>query len=104
LFTSSDVIFNFVFSFSFAVKFFVCDFNDGTQIVPRNWLSKDMEYCAWPPWWQKVDQRGWDRRVQALVEPDEDWSPAPVLRVRAYGGNVYRSYSLLFFIFLITFP
>ncbi|KAF5277944.1 hypothetical protein FQR65_LT15896 [Abscondita terminalis] len=68
-------------------KFYVVDFEDGTQIIQGSWLSDDLTVCSWPPWGDELEQLSYDKKMRVTPNPDEDWNDCCVLRIRAKGDS-----------------
>lgn len=66
-------------------KFAVIDFEDGMDIVPTGWLSKDEKECRWPKLIKSCSQ--FYKAVRNSDQPKNDWSFITVFKVLAESGK-----------------
>lgn len=71
-------------------KFYaIVEFEDGLQIIPNNWLSKNLRKAVWPNF---TNNKRYDRAVKLMEEPDLSWSEHNIKKI--YG--TYCKYVFVF--------
>lgn len=69
-------------------NFFVVEFSDGIELVPKNWLSENKEACFYP----LFDKIRFNAAVRAKQVPDlnsPSWKMYDVIRVVTSAGIIY---------------
>ena len=63
---------------------YIVEFDEGNEIVPREWLSNDKVTCSWPPYRELIKIA---RAVEDREVPGSEWRAFPVVRVMASAGK-----------------
>jgi len=59
-------------------KFYaIVEFEDGLQIVPNNWLSRDMIRAVWP----NFNNSRYDKAIKLMEEPESTWMEHKILKI-----------------------
>jgi len=56
----------------------IVEFEDGLQIVPNNWLSRDMIRAIWPNF---TNNSRYDKAVKLMEEPESTWMEHKILKI-----------------------
>ncbi|XP_077257810.1 uncharacterized protein LOC143894967 [Temnothorax americanus] len=58
----------------------VIEFSDGLQIIPSNWLNKDMSMVRWPA---LTNVQRYEKAIRNMEPPKESWTKIPVIKIVA---------------------
>ena len=58
----------------------VIEFSDGLQIIPSNWLNKDMSMVRWPA---LTNVQRYEKAIRNMEPPTESWTKIPVIKIVA---------------------
>lgn len=62
----------------------IVEFEDGVQLIPKNWLSKDFKKAAWPNF---TNNKRFDKAVKLMEEPQSTWSQHSIRKIYARIGK-----------------
>lgn len=60
-------------------KFYaIVEFEDGLQIIPQNWLDKDLKKAVWPNF---TNNKRYDKAVKFMEEPQPTWMAHTITKI-----------------------
>jgi hypothetical protein len=68
-------------------NFFVVDFYDGFELVPRNWILHETGQCYWP---DATTPRNYDRAVESMEQPKDTWQLHRIKKITARASKDSR--------------
>ncbi|XP_022189198.2 uncharacterized protein LOC111047696 [Nilaparvata lugens] len=59
-------------------KYFIVQFDDGFELVPRKWIMSETRECYWP---LCSTLKEYDRAVQSMDDPKDDWKKCHIEKI-----------------------
>lgn len=56
----------------------IVEFMDEVQIVPNNWLSKDLQNAVWPNF---TNNKTYYKAVKMMIDPERTWATHPIKKI-----------------------
>ncbi|XP_071572358.1 E3 SUMO-protein ligase ZBED1-like, partial [Temnothorax nylanderi] len=60
-------------------NFFVVEFKDGLQIIPKTWLTSDLKRAKWPNCY--VTNKRYDKAVKDMEQSESTWEEHPIVKL-----------------------
>lgn len=59
-------------------KYCIVEFEDGLQVIPKNWLNADSKKAFWPHY---TNNKRYDKAVRLMEKPESTWFQHPIRKM-----------------------